>query len=232
VMAQSPGALHYSSVELVVLRWEQGTLEELEQPLRELKERTGAAIWRAALALLCSEIDEEDWARTELDALTADRCAAVPFDENWLATLAFLGMTCANFGDTKRAAELHELLEPYRGHFIVIGAAAACLGPVSHFLGWLASIEGDWQAAVALLEQASEESRAAGSELWLARARFRLGLALRARANSEDQERSGQLISEAGVTAERLGMGRLSGLIARTEPGYSSPEESPSRARR
>jgi len=107
VLAQSPGALHYSSVELVVLRWEQGTLEELEQPLRELKERTGAAIWRAALALLCSEIDEAEWAHTELETLMADRCAAVPFDENWLATLAFLGMTCANFGDTKRAAELH-----------------------------------------------------------------------------------------------------------------------------
>ncbi len=231
VLAQSPGALHYSSVELVVLRWEQGTLEELEQPLRELKERTGAAIWRAALALLCSEIDEEEWAHTELETLMADRCAAVPFEENRLATLAFLGMTCANFGDTKRAAELHELLEPYRGHFIVIGAAAACLGPVSHFLGWLATVEGDWQAAVALLEQASEESRAAGSELWLARARFRLGLGLRARANPEDLERSGQLISEAGATAERLGMGRLSGLIAQSEPGTSSPEESRSRAR-
>jgi hypothetical protein len=218
-------------VELVVLRWEQGTLEELEQPLRELKERTGAAIWRAALALLCAEIDEEEWARTELEALTADRCAAVPFDENWLATLTFLGMTSGNLGDTRRAAELNELLEPYRGRFIVIGAAAACLGPVSHFLGWLASVEGDWQAAVPLLEQASEESRAAGSELWRARARFRLGLALRARANSEDQERSGQLISEAGATAERLGMGRLSGLIAQSDPGTSSPEESRLRAR-
>ena len=230
MLAQSPGALHYSSVELIVLRWEQGRLAELEQPLRELRERTGAAIWRAALALLCSEMGDHAQARAELEEMTADRCAAVPFDENWLATLTFLAITSVNIGDMERAMELRALLEPYRGRVIVVGAGAACLGPVSHFLGWLASAHEEYGEAIEVLEQASEESRAAGSELWLARAHFRLGLALRARGASGDQVRAEKLIAEAEATAERLGMGRLGRLIAQAEPGVKSRAASRAKA--
>ncbi len=230
VLAQSPAAIHFSSVELVVSRWEQGSLEQLEQPLRELDERTGAAIWRAARALLCSETDQKAWARGELGVLTADHCATVPFDENWLATLTFLAMTATNLGDSGRVAELRTLLDPYRDRFVVIGAAAACVGPVSHFLGWLASVEDDWPQAVALLEQASEMSRGVGSELWLARAQFRLGQALRARAIAEDQGRADQLIAEAGEAAERLGMGRLSALMAKPDTFVEGQPESGLRA--
>jgi DNA-binding SARP family transcriptional activator/tetratricopeptide (TPR) repeat protein len=218
MVAQSPGALHYSTVELIVLRWEQGRMQELEAPLRELSKRTGAPIWRAALALMCSEANEEAQARAELEALTADRCAALPVDGNWLAALAFLAMTCTNLGDSERAAELYELLEPYRGRYVAVGAGAACLGPVSHFVGVLAGVQGDQDTAVALLEEAAQSSRAAGSEPWLARANCRLGLALASRGTPGDRQRADQLIAESRATAERLGMGRLLTLIEQHAP--------------
>lgn len=220
MIAQSPGALHYSSIELIVLRWEQGRLEELEQPLRELADRTGAPIWQAALALLRSETGEETAAREMLEALADDRCATVHFDENWLGTLTFLALTAVNLGDAERVAALRELLSPYRGRFVVVGAAAACLGPVSHFLGWLASAQGDREEAIELLEQAIDECLAAGSEVWLARSRFRLGQALEARAARGDRERAERLLAEAAETASRLGMGRLGELIA--EAGFGA----------
>src|SRR5213076_1921208 len=100
--------------------------------------------------------------RAELEALAADHCAALPFDGNWLAAMAFLAMTCVELRDSDRAGELFELLEPYRDRFVVVGTVAACLGPVSQFLGALASVRGDRDGAVALLEEAAEVSRAAG----------------------------------------------------------------------
>lgn len=217
MLAQSPGALHYSTLELITMRWEQGRIEELETPLRDLNERTGAPIWRAAVALLGSENGDPALARRELEALTADRCSAIPFDGDWLAALAFTGMTCLNLEDSARAAEIFDLLQPYWGRYVVVGAGASCLGPVSYFLGVLASVKGDADAAVGLLEEAAEHGRAAGSEPWLARANCRLGLVLARRRGSGDSERAEQLVAEARATAERLGLGQLLSIIE-TDP--------------
>jgi tetratricopeptide (TPR) repeat protein len=217
MLAQSPGAVYYSAVELIMLRWEQGRLEELDEPLQQLNERTGAPIWRAARALLCSERGDLAQAAEELAVLSADRCAAVPFNGNWLGALTFLSFTCLNLNDSERAAELYELLEPYRGRFVVIGAVAACLGPVSHLLGALALVSGEWDRAVDLQEEATAASRAAGSEPWLTRAQFRLALALRGRGEPEDLRRANEVIAEARAKAEQLGMGRIVSLIAAAE---------------
>jgi hypothetical protein len=111
--------------------------------------------------------------------------------------------------DSGRASELFELLEPYRGRTAVVGAGAACLGPVSETLGLLATVRGDEPAAMDLFEEAAAMSRRAGSEPWRARANCRLGLVLRARGDASDRQRAEQLLAESGATARRLGMGRL-----------------------
>jgi DNA-binding SARP family transcriptional activator len=209
MMAQSPAALHYSAVELIMLRWEQGRLEEVEEPLRELYKRADAAVWRAALARFYSETRDHAKARPQLDALGADRFAAIPFDGNWLAAMSFLALSCAELADSAMAGALFEQLEPYRNRFVVVGKVAACLGPVSQFLGVLAAARGDRDAAVTLLEQAAESSGAVGSEPWLAHVQYRLGLALGESAAANDRARADELLADAEVTAERLGMGYL-----------------------
>jgi hypothetical protein len=209
LLAQSPGALHYSTAELIVVRWEQGRMDEVEDPLRELYERTRAPVWRAAMAVLAGETNNPEAARADLDALTEDRCAAVPFDGNWLAALYFLSMACLHVGESARASELSALLEPYRGRVAVLGAGAACLGPVSHALGVLAALRGERTDAMALFEEAAETSRTAGSEPWLARANLQLGMLLGDDGNASDRQRADQLVAESAATAQRLGMGRL-----------------------
>jgi DNA-binding SARP family transcriptional activator len=215
MLAQSPDALHYSTLELANLHWEQGRLEQVEELLGGLQERNGAPVWSAALALLHCDVGDAAQARAKLEALTENRCAALPFDDNWLGALAFLAATCAELGEVDRSAEIFELLEPYRGRFIVVGAGAVCLGPVSHFLGLLAGVRADWEKAVALWEEAVESSRAAGSEPWLAYSQWRLGLALRARGAPNLGQRAEQLIAESRGTAEKLGMVRTLNLVER-----------------
>jgi DNA-binding SARP family transcriptional activator/tetratricopeptide (TPR) repeat protein len=215
MLAQSPGAIYYSAVELIMLRWEQDRLDELEDPLRELCDRSGAPIWRAALALLASVRGEEAAAREALDLLTRDGCAAIPFNGNWLGAMMFLVFTCLNIEDSERAGELFDLLLPYRESFVVIGAVAACLGPVSLLLASLANARGDCDAAVRFGEEALASSRAADSQLWVARADFRLALALRGRGEAGEPERADQLLAEARGIAERVGAQRLLRMIDR-----------------
>jgi DNA-binding SARP family transcriptional activator/tetratricopeptide (TPR) repeat protein len=213
MLAQSPGAVYYSAVELIMLRWEQDRLDELEEPLRELCDRTGAPIWRAALALHASGRGDEAAAREGLEGLTRDGCAAIPFNGNWLGAMTFLVYTCLNLEDNERASDLFELLQPYSESFVVVGAVAACLGPVSLLLASLAIAGGDYDAAVRLGEEATASSRDADSQLWLARADFRLALALKGRGGAGDSERAYQLLAEGRVIAERLGAGRILRMI-------------------
>ncbi len=209
MLAQSPGALHYSAVELIVLRWEQGRMDEVEQALREIYDRTEIPMWRAALAVLAVECGDLATAQAELAAMVDGKSMSMPFDANWLAGMTFLSLACVDTRDIERAAVLYEALEPYRGRIAVAGAGAACIGPVSHILGILAWVTGNRDTAVALLEEGAEQSRAAGSEPWLARANLRLGMVLAELGSDADTARSEQLFGEARSTAERLGLGRL-----------------------
>jgi DNA-binding SARP family transcriptional activator/tetratricopeptide (TPR) repeat protein len=222
LLAQSPGAVYYSAVELIMLRWEQGRIEELDEPLRQLDERTSAPIWRAARALLRSERGDPAGAEADLAALTANRCAALPVDGNWLASLWFLSVACANLGDIERAGLLFELMEPYRDRIVVIGPVAACLGPASQILGTLATVRGDWETAVPVLEEACEVARAAGSDPWLVRAQLQLAQALEGRGDGGDRERADALGSDARATAGRLGMDHLGTRSERAAPPAQS----------
>ena len=209
MLAQSPAALHYSAVELIVLRWEQGRMDEVEQALREIYERTGAPMWRAALAVLAVDRGDIATAQAELAAMIDGADVDISFDGDWLAGMTFLALACVESRDAERAAVLYEALEPYRGRIAVAGAGAACIGPVSHFLGLLAWVAGDREGALELLEEAAGQSRAAGSEPWLARANMRLGMILAELGGDAEAARSEQLLGEARSTAERLGLGRL-----------------------
>lgn len=209
MLAQSPGALHYSAVELIVLRWEQGRMGEVEQALRDIYERTESPMWRAALAINAVESGDLATARTELATMVDGDGEGMPLDGNWLAGMTFLAMACVETRDVQRAAVLYEALKPYRGRIAVAGAGAACIAPVSHILGILSWVTGDRVTAVALLEEAVVQSRAAGSEPWLAGANMRLGVVLAELGDDADAARAEQLLSEARASAERLGLGRL-----------------------
>jgi hypothetical protein len=49
------------------------------------------------------------------------------------------GEVCAYLEDASRAADLYDLLAPYRSYNVVIDVGGFCLGPVAHRLGLLAT---------------------------------------------------------------------------------------------
>ena len=88
-----------------------------------------------------AELGAHDEARAALDALTRDRCAALPFDEEWLVSTCLLADAAVVLGAAQAAAPLYELLAPYDDH-VAISYPEVSIGAVALRLGTLAATIG------------------------------------------------------------------------------------------
>ena len=133
--------------------------------------------------------------------------AALPRDANWLIAVTLLAEVCGALGDAARAAELYRMLEPYAGRNVIVGRNATCNGarraaardPGRRRMG-------DWDAARAPLRRGARDARGDGRAA-VARAhagRVR-GDAAGAR-RADDVDRASELLADAIVVADALGM--------------------------
>ena len=159
--------------------------------------------FRSDLPLIYAEMGRTEDARRELEALAADRCAGIAPDMNWLASISGLAQAAALVGARDRAAELYELLLPYRGRAVLVGRAALCLGPVELQLGVLACALGRFDAADGHLDAATRWAEAAGARPWAAWAKVHRAELLGARG-----EPAAALARQAAREAAALGFGR------------------------
>ena len=114
-------------------------------------------------------------AHTELRALVAGHCAAIPRLDDWLPALAMLADACAEVGDVEAAAILDPLLAPYPDRLAAFLYGTAPLGPVARPLGRLAGLLGRSGDALVLLERAVTMSEAIPAPIWAAQAKADLG---------------------------------------------------------
>jgi DNA-binding SARP family transcriptional activator/tetratricopeptide (TPR) repeat protein len=153
--AETVTAPQYYAIQLLAIRQEQRRMTELELPAREMvSANPHRPAWRAALAALLTEAGREDEARHEIDAVAAHGFEDIPQDGDWLIAMTLLADTCADLLDGARAAQLYELLLPYREVNVVIGLAAVCLGSAARYLGRLAAVTGRTEEAIGHFEQA------------------------------------------------------------------------------
>ncbi|HEY7621278.1 MAG TPA: AAA family ATPase [Solirubrobacteraceae bacterium] len=164
--------------------------------------------FRSDLPLIYAEMGRTDDARRELEALAADRFAGVAGDMNWLASMVELGQGAALLGAREHAAELYELLLPYRRRSVLVGRAALCLGPVELHLGVLATALGRYDDAERHLDAAARWAAAAGARPWAAWTDVHRAELLAARGEAEA---AAALAGQAASKAEALGWGRAAG---------------------
>jgi tetratricopeptide (TPR) repeat protein len=164
--------------------------------------------FRSDLPLIYAEMGRTDDAHHELEALAAERFAAVASDMNWLASMVELGQGAARLGARERAGELYELLLPYRARTVLVGRAALCLGPVELHLGVLATALGRFADAERHLDAAARWAQAAGARPWTAWTKVHRAELLAARGETGA---AAALAAEAGSEAQALGWGRAAG---------------------
>jgi tetratricopeptide (TPR) repeat protein len=152
-------------------------------------------------------------AQTELDRiLPAVLAGSGPRQLGSAAALAFVA---TQSGDVAAAARLRETLLPYRGRLALFGGAGMCLGPVSLFLGLLATQLGLLDEAVESLRQAIAFAETSGALPCLALSLAATSRALSLRRAPGDPDTASACRARAEAIAGRLGMsGTLSQRVA------------------
>ncbi len=204
---QAENALHYYAQAMFNIRREQGRLAEVEGAVRGFIELYPAIpAWRGALALLLIELGRPDEARAEFDGVAEGGFAAFPSDANWLIAITLMAEVCGALGDSVRAGELYRLLEPYSGRNVVVGRNATCNGSASRLLGILAAARGEYELAEGHFEDAQTMHSSMGARPWHARTQVSFAELLLARRGPGDVDRATEMLADAILVADALGM--------------------------
>ena len=131
----------------------------------------------------------------------------MPRDANWLIGVTLLAEVCGALGDGARAEPLYALLEPYAGRNVVVGRAATCNGAASRLLGTLAAAMRSWELAEGHFISALAMHERMGARPWVARTQLAYAEMLLARRRRGDKARARELLADAVLTADALGMG-------------------------
>lgn len=124
----------------------------------------------------------------------------------WLSAAAHLGLAASVTRNDRAAAQLYDLLLPYRGRLVVSGGAVIISAPVSHVLGVLATQLGHLADAVTYLEEAIALEEHIGALPALAYTVDALSTTLSTRAGPSDRSTAAEHRRLARSIAERLGM--------------------------
>jgi DNA-binding SARP family transcriptional activator/tetratricopeptide (TPR) repeat protein len=156
-------------LQLYALRREQERLDEVEDLIRRsVAEFPTYPIIRCVQAHVLAELGAHDEARATLEALTRNRCAALPFDEEWLVSTCLLADAAVVLGASEASTVLYELLAPYDDH-IAISYPEVSIGAVALRLGELAATIGRRDGAERHFADALAMHARMGAHRWQAR---------------------------------------------------------------
>jgi class 3 adenylate cyclase/tetratricopeptide (TPR) repeat protein len=200
-----PDAFRVMGVNLFWVRYDQGRLAELDEPLvKAAARKRPGALYLAALAFLHAELRRPAEARRAIDALAAGGFAGMPTSFFWLYGLTMAAAACAQVGDRARAAELYERLLPWRT--LVAHGCAAASGTVAHHLGLLAGVLGRYEAADEHFAHAATLNGRVGAPTWQAWTRLEWARVLLAGGQVTDTGKARELLGQAVASARELGM--------------------------
>jgi class 3 adenylate cyclase/tetratricopeptide (TPR) repeat protein len=164
--------------------------------------------WRAALALLHADDGHLVKAREHYAVLLANDLSVLPDDQILTAALACLAEVALVLDDAIGAKQLSERLAPFSGLVLAQATSNFVVGVADHFLGMLATAQGDWGEADARFDAALRLERRLESPTLLARTAFWYGRVLLRRG---EVHRANALLEDAVAIAEPLGMEGISG---------------------
>ena len=164
-----PDASIFFGTHLIGVNQRRGTLGELASLLEQMAADapTVAGALTAVVALAHAEADRiEDAARLLEELATTD--FELPLDSVWLTTVVEYADAAIEVQDPKYARPLFDLLVPWADQFASIGMAGA-EGPVSHYLGGLATVLGRYGEADSYFAHAAAVNDRAGAKFFAAR---------------------------------------------------------------
>jgi hypothetical protein len=130
-------------------------------------------------------------------------------DQNLIPSIAILARPARELGDLQRARVLYDHLIPHVGRHVVVANVAGYWGPVSFYLGMLATTMSLPEKAADHFEKSVREASAARAPNWKAWSEFELAGVLREHSSRDDGNRSAKLLRSAATAAARFELPRL-----------------------
>jgi class 3 adenylate cyclase len=206
VRAQDPGAQMISTVQEIIRRELEGSLDGLDRRHRTRLEETSHPFARMELALLHSATGNEVEAREHFDWLVAKDFDRIVTDSAWPVVMSRLATICVHLGDRAQAQSVYENLLPYEDLNLVDASGSAPHGPLSRKLAQLAMLRGRLEEAAAHFEKAAKMAGEMDAKPYLALSQQGFAEMLLQRGEPGDDEKAAELIASALKIAEELGM--------------------------
>jgi DNA-binding SARP family transcriptional activator/tetratricopeptide (TPR) repeat protein len=190
-----------SNAQLVMLRWLEGRLVDMEATLERLTERNPLGRgWSKLLLLADAGQGRKAEARRSLDAAAAGRFV------DWRACTDVVALTaaCALLDDAAFAAALYRRLLSWSGWHL--GAVTLYLGAADLHLGILATVARRFEEAERHLRAAHASHQRLRARPWNALTQRARADMLRRRGRPGDHDLARRMDDRAGATATALGM--------------------------
>ena len=205
----SPIHAQFHGTTILSLLNERGELGPHAPLFERLARQVAPPGWLPALAWAHAQAARPELARELIEAMGEASFAGMPRDSLFIPRLAQVAHVVVELGDATLANRVEPLLAPFGEFWVVLGPAAATLGPVAYSVGALQLLQDRPEAAATSFELALELSRAMRARPYEARSQAGLAAALRRCGAAADSDRADRLSAEAAATARELGMVRL-----------------------
>jgi class 3 adenylate cyclase len=182
--ADSPNAAFAWASQVFTVGRDTGRLRDLRDAIEPFAdEYPDVPVWRAARAVQRAELGDREGAFADLEILLA---ADIREDSEWMVTHALMADVAWEIRHRGAAATLLERLRPFANRHVVVSVGVGYLGAVAHYLGLLAAVAEDWDAAEAWLRQAADAHAQSASPPWQARTQMALGMCLQRSGDRKD----------------------------------------------
>jgi len=203
-----PDAGTIFAMHLLGVNGQRGTSGDLIPVIEEIRtdmEHISKAAVESALAIAYVEGGRLDDARKVLIRF-ANGGFELPSDSVWLLSIATYADVAIECGDRQRAGPLFNLLAPWANQLSTNGGGSTN-GPVSHFLGGLATVLGRYDVADSYFARAAAFNGRAQAKFFAAQTDLLWGRMLAERGANSDTERARELLKRSQTAARTHGYG-------------------------
>ncbi len=199
-----PDATLYFGIHYMIVSWQRGTLGDLAPLIeREAANTPGiAGAIAAALARAHAEGDRTDDARHLLETFAATEFE-LPIDSSWVSSMACYSEAAIECRERSCAGRLLDSLTPYADQWCTTGSTSE--GPVSHYLGGLATVLGRYDDADVYFTQAAAFNDRIGAKFYGARTYLSWGRMLAEHRAPGDAQKARDLLTKALTVAAAHG---------------------------
>jgi len=209
-----PDASTWFGVQLYMVRYEQGRLEDLvDMAYAAIARAPRLYTWHAALVMALTELDRLDDARVVADQLLEVDYPGRRGEPHWHIGMSCLGSAVATLNDVDAAARVYAALLPSAGRWASIMPLS--LGSLDRVLGELALVLGRWDDAIRHFTSAIEDHDAAPAPSFGARSRIGLMRALT--ASGREPALVDQLREDVQDILDRFDLPRVATLLERVD---------------